>query len=537
MSTIASGTTTASLWEWSRTAHGQRTFLVHLDEQGNRIELSYAEMAARIHRCAHAFVELGVGFGDTVLLQLRNTPTMLATLFGLAEIGAIAVPLGMGASAAEINRAIRRTSCAWIVVEADRLECHRTALVGQPDVRAVLVAGAPSAQPSMPCPTLALDTLVEGQADSPVQAPLNSETVTEILYTSGSTAAPKGVLITQGNLVFSGQYGVWQTSLRPDDRLLTTMPACHSNFQLAALTPVLVAGATLVMVERYSAHSYWETVRTERATVIQLISMMARTMLLQPPNPLDAQHSVREVQYFIAISDEEKAAFEQRFGLHLMNCYGSTESIGWALTDPPVGERRWPSVGRPGLGYQVGIFDEDGHQLDPHQVGEIRIKGIPGHSLTIGYHDDPRTTRQALSPDGWLCTGDQGYCDEDGWFYFVDRRIDMIKRAGENISATEVETVLSAHPLIAEAAVVALPDSLRDATVKAFVRPVPGAILTARQVIDHCAEHLNSYKVPELVELVDHFPRTESMKIAKAELSRLSLSPCKKTNQPFERNI
>lgn len=536
MTTIASGMTTASLWEWSHKAHGQRTFLVHLDEEGNRTEHSYAEMAARIHRCAHAFVELGIGFGDTVLLQLRNTPTMLATLFGLAEIGAIAVSLGMGASPAEITRAIRRTSAGWVVVEADRLECHRTALLEQLDVRAVLVAGRHSAQPHLPCPCLVLDELLEGQEDSPVEAPIDSDTVAEILYTSGSTAAPKGVLITQGNLVFSGQYGVWQTSLRPDDRLLTTMPACHSNFQLAALTPVLVAGATLVMVERYSAHGYWETVRTEKATVIQLISMMARTMLLQPSNPLDAQHSVREVQYFIAISDEEKAVFEQRFGVRLMNCYGSTESIGWALTDPPRGERRWPSVGRPGLGYQAGIFDDDGRQLAPHLVGEIRIKGIPGRSLTIGYHDDPQATRHALSADGWLCTGDQGYCDEDGWFYFVDRHIDMIKRAGENISATEVEKVLTAHPLIAEAAVVALPDALRDATVKAFVRPVPGARLTAQQVIAHCAANLNSYKVPETVELVENFPRTESMKIAKTELVRLSLTTCKTPNQPFERN-
>jgi crotonobetaine/carnitine-CoA ligase len=215
------------------------------------------------------------------------------------------------------------------------------------------------------------------------------------------------------------------------------------------------------------------------------------------------------------LSDGEKADFERRFRLRLMNSYGSTESIGWAVTDPPQGQRRWPSVGRAGLGYEVGIFDADGVEVPPGQIGEFRIKGVRGRSLMLGYHDDPEATAAALGPDGWLRTHDEGYCDADGWFYFVDRAVNVIKRAGENVSATEVECVLTSHPLIAEAAVVGVPDPVRDKAVKAYVRLQPGAQLAAPDIVAYCRGLLAPYKVPEFVDFVEDFPRTASLKIEK----------------------
>lgn len=559
MADIATGQTTASLWDAACRRYGDRRFLVHLDASGGRTEFSYAGFAAAVHRAAHAFRALGVGTGDTVALQLRNRPEMLTALFGLAEIGAIAVPLNLDATPAELLQAYQACSARWAVVEECRLEDHlrlrRDDGVAEGGLLVVRGSGPvdsterPTSVPadsavvpahlvvvpanagisdrpasefgSKPGLTDATDvhcfeTFCAAQPDTAVtDAGVTGDTVAELLYTSGTTAAPKGVMITHANLVFSGHYGVWQTSLRPDDRVFTTMPACHSNFQLAALTPVLVAGATLVMAERYSARRFWQQVRDERATVVQLIAMMARTLLLQPPTPEDGRHDLRDALYFMPLSDREKAEFERRFCVPLLNSYGSTESIGWAVTDPPQGERRWPSVGRAGLGYEVGIFDCTGRELPPGQVGEFRIKGTPGRSLMLGYHDDPDATAAAISSDGWLRTHDEGYADADGWFYFVDRSVNVIKRAGENISTTEVECTLTSHPLIAEAAVVGVPDAVRDKAVKAFVRTQPGAQLSAAEVIEHCRGLLAAYKVPEYVEFVDGFPRTSSMKIEK----------------------
>jgi crotonobetaine/carnitine-CoA ligase len=529
---IATGQTTASLWDAACRRYGDRRFLVHLDASGGRTEFSYAGFAAAVHRAAHAFRALGVGTGDTVALQLRNRSEMLTALFGLAEIGAIAVPLNLDATPAELLQAYQACSARWAVVEECRLEVHlrlrREDGVAEGGLLVVRGSGpvdsterptgvpADSAVVPVHSGVLSYATLCAAQPDQPVRdATVTGDTVAELLYTSGTTAAPKGVMITHANLVFSGHYGVWQTSLRPDDRVFTTMPACHSNFQLAALTPVLVAGATLVMAERYSARRFWQQVRDERATVVQLIAMMVRTLLLQPPTPEDGCHDLRDALYFMPLSDREKAEFERRFRVPLLNSYGSTESIGWAVTDPPQGERRWPSVGRAGLGYEVGIFDCTGRELPPGQVGEFRIKGTPGRSLMLGYHDDPDATAAAITPDGWLRTHDEGYADADGWFYFVDRSVNVIKRAGENISTTELECTLTSHPLIAEAAVVGVPDTVRDKAVKAFVRTQPGAQLSAAEVIEHCRGLVAAYKVPEFVEFVDDFPRTSSMKIEK----------------------
>lgn len=515
MPDIATHLTTARLWASACRLFGDRPFLVQLDGDGRRSEFSYQEFAGLIHQAARAFAAVGVGLGDRVALHLRNSPEMLTAFFGLAEIGATAVPLGLAATPAELRQAYQASGARWAVVESSRLDVH-LALRRHDSVAAAGLLVVRDAAATLPDGVLRYETLCAGQPAEPVpDVPLSSQTVAELLYTSGTTAAPKGVMITHANLAFSGHYGVWQTSLRPEDRVFTTMPACHSNFQLAALTPVLVAGATLVMTEKYSASQFWEQVRQERATVVQLIAMMVRTLLLQPPSARDGQHELREALYFMPLSTSEKTDFERRFRLRLLNCYGSTESIGWAVTDPPQGERRWPSVGRAGLGYEVGIFDAAGRELPPGQVGEFRIKGTPGSSLMLGYFDDPAATAATLGPHGWLRTQDEGYADADGWFYFVDRSVNLIKRAGENVSATEVECVLTSHPSIAEAAVIGVPDPVRDKAVKAFVRLCPGESLTIGEIVDYCRSLLAPFKVPELVELVDDFPRTQSMKVEK----------------------
>lgn len=528
MADIATGVTTAALWSWAGEAFGDRQFLVYLDAAGNRCEFSYADFAAMIHRAAHAMAEVGIGFGDPVLLQVRNSPEMLTALFGLAELGAVAVPLGIDATSTEISRAYRASGAHWAVVESSLVNDHLNPC-GEPAAsdRCILSvsratqlntakpSAGESAEAAANGSVQCFETLCARQPDQQVDAPITSETLAELLYTSGTTAMPKGVMVTQANLVFSGHYGVWQMSLRSEDRLFTTMPACHSNFQLAALMPVLVAGATLVMAEHYSATHFWQQVRQEKATVAQLIAMMARTLLLQPPAAEDGRHDLREGLYFMPLSDVEKTSFEQRFGVRLLNSYGSTESIGWAVTDPPQGERRWPSVGRAGLGYEVGIFDDQGRELPAGQVGEFRIKGVPGRSLMLGYYNDPEATAAALSADGWLRTHDEGYADAEGWFYFVDRSVNLIKRAGENISTCEIECVLTAHPLIAEAAVVGVPDPVRDTAVKAFVRLQPGAELSPAAIAEYCGCYLAPFKVPQFIELVEDFPRTESMKIEK----------------------
>lgn len=229
----------------------------------------------------------------------------------------------------------------------------------------------------------------------------------------------------------------------------------------------------------------------------------------------DSPESEIDFFKFYTKPGEEKEAFEERFGVKIMNTYGSTESIGWVLTDPPVGKRNWPSVGRPGLGYEVRIADMNDEELPHGEVGEIQIKGVRGRSVMLEYFNNPKATEETFTEDGWLKTGDQGYQDDNGWFFFVDRKSNMVKCAGENISTTEIEEILCEHSNISEAAVIGVDDPIRDQAIKAFVLPLDKSKVTIEELKTYCESKMTKFKVPTYFEIVDEFSRTCSLKIEK----------------------
>ena len=538
MADIVGNETLRDLWQSVVERKGRRHFLTFQSRVGDVFEYTYAAFDEDVNRIANVFLDLGIEKGDHVALHLHSSPEFLMCLFGLAKIGAVAVPINEQYLADEAEYILENSDAICVVVEPLFYETYQELLArGHYFPKGVVVARAGTESPksnidfsSIYTP---LGTVEEGQQgiydfwmmrceQSAIlrdSCELASDDPVQIIYTSGTTSRPKGVVLTHANMVFSGLYGDWEVSLRGSDRVLTSMPACHSNFQLAALMPVITAGASLIIVEKYSATRFMKQIRHYKATVIQCVAMMLRTLLLQPVDPEEKNHCVREVLYFIPITDAEKEEFEQRFNMRIMNTYGSTESIGWAITDPPVGARNWPSVGRAGLGYKARICDMEDNELPPGEVGEIQIKGERGRSVMLEYYNNPEATENTFSADGWLKTGDQGYQDDNGWFYFVDRKVNMVKRSGENISTTELEEILEQHPAIAEAAVIGVPDPIRDQAIKAFVRFAPGESMTLAEVEQYCKDHMASFKVPTFYEVVEDFPRTCSMKIKKKLLS------------------
>ncbi len=534
MTDIVGDETLRSLWQTMSDRCANRDFMVFENREGGVFEYTYKKFDEDVNRIANVFLSLEVEKGDHVALHLHSSPEFLMCLFGLAKIGAIAVPINEQYLADEAEYILDSAKVVCAVVEPLYLGTYRELVHrGRLFDKGILVARAGQDSPvcNVEYPTMLLGSTKKpegGQAYYDFwgmrcaeelvlreERPLHSSDPAQIIFTSGTTSRPKGVVVTHANMIFSGLYGDWEVSLRGSDRVLTTMPACHSNFQLAALMPVITAGATLIIVEKFSARRFWKQVRRYRATVLQMVAMMLRTVMLQERDPEELDHCVREILYFITVSNEEKEAFEERFGVRIMNTYGSTESIGWVLTDPPVGERMWPSVGRAGLGYEVRIADGDDRELPHGETGEIQVKGVRGRSVMLGYLNNPKATEEAFTADGWLKTGDQGYQDESGWFYFVDRKANMVKRAGENISTSEIERILEEHPLCSEAAVVGVPDPIRDMALKAFVLPVAGASLSEGELREYCSGRMASFKVPTYYEVVSEFPRTCSMKIEK----------------------
>jgi carnitine-CoA ligase len=251
--------------------------------------------------------------------------------------------------------------------------------------------------------------------------------------------------------------------------------------------------------------------------------MQLRTILAQPPAESDRDHRLRRLFFAINVTDAEKEAFEQRFGITLINGYGLSEAMTLLTCSPVVGPRRWPSIGLPSAGRRVLLIGDDGREVPVGEVGEIVAEGTPGRDLMLGYYEDDDATAAALR-GGRLHTGDNAYADSDGYLYFFDRKKDMIKRAGENVSAIEVEAVLIDHPKVAEVAVIGVPDAIRDEAVAAVVVPIEPDAVSADELIEHCRGRLSRFKVPTVISFAEELPKTSIGKIRKDEL-RKSLVP------------
>ncbi|MFE7243113.1 AMP-binding protein [Streptomyces sp. NPDC057580] len=487
---------------------GSRIALTVEDTSGKTVSLTYAELAAATRRVAGGFTEAGVRQGDTVLVHLPNSLELLLSWFGLARLGAVMVPSNPGLTAREIDYMADRAGVVAAVARSTDLQQVRTA-TSLAENRFVVVGERSPGTRSF------ADLLT---AAEPTAFPVvRSEDVVEMIFTSGTTAAPKGVLITHANCLRSGEQVAKSLYLTPEDCCLSALPAFHVNAQSSTILPSLSVGARFVLLEQYSASRYVEQLADHGATITSLVATQVRTLLRQPERESDRAHQVRHVFYAINVSDREYHEFEERFGMRLLNGYGLSEAMTAVTIAPIHGDRGWPSVGLPLIDREVRIMDPEGRELPAGEIGEITVRGIPGRTIMKGYHDDPEATRQALR-DGWLFTGDSGYVDDRGYVYFVDRKKDMIKRSGENVSASEIETVLSEHSSILEAAVIGVPDELRDEAIWAYVVPAAGTRLEAEEVLEYCRGRLAAFKLPSVVEIREALPKTSIGKIEKKVL-------------------
>ena len=501
-----------SLGEFLQTVVSANPDQVFVEIAGQQI--TYADFYRRCRAAAGMFRQLGIGHGDRVALFLPNVPEVLYSWFGLALLGGIAVT---------INTAYRRDETAFILnnAEATALVAHDTLL----DVAAQAADIAPCVQHRLA--VASDDTQAPAgwhsygellAAAPPIDAlPAVAPTdISMLQYTSGTTGNPKGVMVTHQMYVAAGQgFALW-TQATPADRFFTCLPYFHANAQYYSTMGALAAGATLVVQERFSASRFWQQVRAARATIVNFIGMMMPVLAKNPPQPDDADNTVRLFYGSPAFAPEFLADFERRFGTDIIvgfgmteTCYGTIESIG--------GERRPNSSGQPrrhpdpAFENAVRIVNDHGQPVPNGQPGEITIRNP---ATMAGYWRNPAETAAALR-DGWLFTGDLGWLDDAGYLYFVDRKKDVIRRRGENISSQEVEDVIKRHESVLDCAIIAVPSELGEDEMKAYVTPRPGATVAPAEVIYWCAGHLAYFKVPRYIEVRAELPRTPSLRVRK----------------------
>lgn len=514
---IVGGQHLRQMWDDLAERYDGKTALICESSEGAVRQYSYASLNAEINRTANLFHAFGIRKGDKVALHLDNCPEFFFCWFGLAKIGAIMVPVNARLLQEESAWILQNSQASLLVTSAAFLPMYREILrEGNTLLAHICVTDA--AHPDEPGVRNFTQMKDRQPATLSAPTPLSTDDTAEILFTSGTTSRPKGVVITHYNLRFAGYYSSWQCALREDDVYLTVMPAFHIDCQCTAAMAAFSAGATFVLIEKYSVRAFWQQVRKYRATVTECIPMMIRTLMVQPATPQDRQHCLREVMFYLNLSEQEKEAFVSRFGVRLLTSYGMTETIVGIIGDRPGDKRRWPSIGRPGFCYEAEIRDEQNRVLPAGEIGEICIKGVPGKTLFKEYYARPDATAKALEPTGWLHTGDSGYRDEEGFFYFVDRRCNMIKRGGENVSCVELENIISAHPKIQDVVVIGIQDAIRDEAIKAFVVLNDGETLTEEEFFHFCERNMAKFKVPSFMEIRTDLPRNCSGKIIKKNL-------------------
>ena len=486
-------------------------------------QITYGELNSRVRQAATMFASLGIQRGDRVCLFLPNVPEFHYCWFGLSLLGAISVPVNVAYKRDEAAYIFDNAGASAVVSHRTLLEVAEAASAISPTVKHKLLAtteleseaSQPSAETSAPG-WLKLGELLAQSEELADLPDVSTHEISMLVYTSGTTGNPKGVQVTHLMYVAAGQGFAYWTEASEADRFFTCLPFFHANAQYYSTMGSLAAGATLVVVERFSASRFWDQVREADATVVNFIGMMMPVLAKQPESELDRQNNVRLFYGSPAFSPDFLEAFKERFDTEIIvgfgmteTCYGSIEKIGQ--------QRRPNSSGQPrlhpdsGFVNRIKIVDDDGNPVATGQPGEIAINNP---AVMPGYWRNQEQTDLALR-EGWLHTGDLGWADEEGFLYFVDRKKDVIRRRGENISSQEVEDVIKRHPTVLDCAVIAVPSELGEDEVKAYVTPRPPASVDPETIVRWCAENLAYFKVPRYIEVREEMPRTPSLRVRK----------------------
>jgi long-chain acyl-CoA synthetase len=467
-----------------------------------RLEWTYAEFAERVREVAAGLREHGVGPGDVVGVILPNSPHYLEVWWAILWLGATFNPVNPALTAREAV-GILSDSQAMLVVctpeAAAGLEELRDEL---PELREIVVAEESDAAAAL-----------RGRGSVGDPAPIGGDDLAQLVYTSGTTGRPKGAMLAHGNLLANAWMLGEPLPVGRRDTMGMVLPLFHVNAQVVTTVIPLFLGAQTAMWDRFSASQFWgEVERFEPVTFSAVPTMLAA--LLHAPGADEAEtNTLRFVICGAApLSPALFRRFEAKFGLRIMEGYGLTEGTCCSTINPFHGPRKIGSIGLPTRGQQVLVLDEEGNPAPDGTPGEVCVHGT---NVMQGYLRRPDANAETLR-DGWLHTGDVGYRDEDGFFFLVDRKKDMIIRGGENIYPREIEDVLLEHDGVKEAAVVGRPDEVRGEEVHAVLALQEGV---ATEVIEeHCRARLAVFKVPSSWEVVDELPKTSTGKIDKKPL-------------------
>ena len=486
--------------------------------------LRYGEVLARVEALRDRYAAAGYGHGHRAGLLLENRPAFFLHWFALNALGVSVVPINAELRSAELRYLLEHSELCLAISLPERIASLREAAASNNDPAAVPVLLPPDHDGPVP--------------PAPRPAPKATEPITRasecaLLYTSGTTGRPKGCVLSNDYFLLAGEWyaqiGGLCTLHEGSERMITPLPLTHMNAMAYSAMAMVMTGGCLVQLDRFHPGSWWESVRTSRATVAHYLGVMPAMLLGTAPSPADRDHAVR-FGFGAGVDRRQQAVFEQRFGFPLLEAWAMTETGAGAVV---IANREPRHVGQSCFGraeaaVEWRLVGEDGQDAS---TGELWVRAAgpdPKRGFFSEYLKDEAATAEAWE-QGWFHTGDLVRADADGQMYFVDRKKNVIRRSGENISAVEVESVLAQHPRVAAVAVAATPDAVRgDEVLACIVRrdPAPDEDLQqlAAQITQHALQQLAYYKAPGYVAFVDALPLTPSQKVQRAQLKALAAS-------------
>ena len=486
-------------------------FLIFEDDDQVVSSFTYGDFSLRVNCLANHLAARGIEHGDTVAVMLANCPEFLVAWFAINQTGAVMVPINVLYSSDELAHLLTDAQCTGLLTEPKYLPQFLAIRQKCPSVHVRILARSETPEADF---DLLRDIERDGDAEfRPVE--VSALDPSQIIYTSGTTSRPKGAVISHRASVIQGIAMAMLFGMTEKERGCVVLPLFHVNGQYVGTIPILTVGGTIILLQSFSARRFWSQIKAHRCSFMSIVPMLLRTILAQPPRPDDRDHDLRFSFYALPTSTEEWTAFEDRFNVRLIEGYGLSETLGICTSNPLIhGKTKRHCIGLPVLGREIRVVDEHWNECPAGQAGAIVVRGDP---LFSGYFRNEEATK-ACFRDGWFETGDNGWLDEDGYLNFQDRSKDVIKRAGENIAAGEVERVLNEHPAVAESAVIGIFDPLRDEAVKAYVVLKAGAATSDEDLVGWCARSLAKFKVPSFIEYRTELPKTSIGKIMKYQL-------------------
>ncbi|MEZ5653580.1 MAG: AMP-binding protein [Burkholderiaceae bacterium] len=471
-------------------------------------QLSYDRLRALATRLDVWFHDQGIGPGAIVAMLLPNGLTASALFIATMATGRVIAPLSLLAQPSQLAFVLDHCDPAMVFTTADRAGSLRVTLNGQRAGRVRVVDP---------------DTLVGGPWGELTDAgngfcspPPRSDDDALLMYTSGTTGSPKGVPLTHGNLLHSAAAVARWHDLGPRDRVLSALPLYHINGQvIGTLTPLLSHGS-LVAPRRFSVSGWWQAAMDHRCTWLNMVPTIIAYLLNEAsgaPNALPAIRFGRSAS--APLPPDQQRAFEQRFGIPIIEAMGMTESASVVFCNPMALERR--RIGSPGLpiGVEVKVVDDRGRTLGASRTGEIWLRGP---TVMRGYFRDPERTAEALTADGWLRSGDLGHLDADGYAFITGRLKELIIKGGENIAPREIDEALLRHPDVLEAAAVGIPHPAYGQDILAAVVPKAGVQPSLDDLRAFCERELGRYKTPARFVFLTALPKGPSGKVQRLKL-------------------